>query len=60
MRALAGARCSDTNLNEKLFSILGALIKWSYVQIAAFCLRIIMDGPRLTFWPSAGSHHPTK
>ena len=25
----ASARCSDTNLNEKLFSILGALISWS-------------------------------
>ena len=24
-----GARCSGTNLNEELFSILGALISWS-------------------------------
>ena len=25
----ASARCSGTNLNEELFSILGALISWS-------------------------------
>ena len=30
------------------------------VQIAVFCLRIIMDGPKLTFLPSSGPHHPTK